>query len=112
MRECQPDEPTLREFCNIGYPRNRCSRFPNDAGPDAVRFSALSERNGTLEIYYIVEKDRSPLQHGRLDYLMEEHRLAQQDGGDLIRKQAQAYAESYLRRKLQPQDDALNPHRR
>ncbi len=112
MREWQPDETTLRNLCNVGYARKACPRFPKGAGPDAIRFTASSERNGTLQIYYVVEKSQTPLEHGPLEYSVQEARFVEANCGDMIRKQAQAYVESYLRRKHQPQDDAHNPHRR
>lgn len=112
MREWRPDEATLRQACNVGYVRQRCSRFPKDAAADAVRFSALSETNGTLNLYYVIEKNYTPLEHGPLEYSILERRFLRSHSSALVLKQAQAYVESYLRRKSEPQDQANNPHRR
>ncbi len=112
MREWRPDDTTLRECCNRGYARKKCPRFPDDAGPDAVRFTVSREQNGLLKIHYVVEKDRRPLEHGPMEYSAETGQFKPGQFGGLLGRQAQAYVESYLRRKTQPQDEAHHPSRR
>jgi hypothetical protein len=57
-----PPEEHQRDLCNCGYARGRCSDFPADTEPDAVRFSW----NAHL-LVYILEKDHAPLRHGVLE---------------------------------------------
>lgn len=88
----------MRPVCQLGYARGVCPRFPGGDGPDAVRFTVTRDENGRLSIYYVVERDHHPFAHGRLE--------CQPDGqsptgapGEILARQAQAYAESYWRRK-------------
>lgn len=112
LREWRPDETALRELCNRGYARRRCPRFPQGDGPDMVRFSVSSDQQGVVKIYYVVEKDGSPMEHGEIEYLVETRQFRPNLTGGMLERQAQAYAESYLRRKNEPQEDAHHPHRR
>jgi len=57
----------MREICNVGYARGRCSHFPAGAEADAVRFSAVRDGKD-LRVIYILEKDCSPLRHGLIIY--------------------------------------------
>jgi hypothetical protein len=112
LREYRPDENMLRELCNRGYPRNRCPRFPSGEGPDMVRFSVTSDQGDILRIYYVVEKNGSPMEYGDIEYEVATRRFRANLAGGMLERQAQAYAESYLRRKNEPQDDAQYPNRR
>ncbi len=112
LREWRPDEATLRDLCNRGYARRRCSRFPDDASPDAVRFTVSADLGSVLKLYYVIEKNRSPVEHGPMEYSSETGQLLPDTAGGLLQKQAQAYIDSYLRRKHEPQDEAHNPNRR
>lgn len=112
LREWRPDEATLREFCNQGNARGKCSRFPTGAGPDAVRFAVTGDREGTVTISYVVEKDRAPSEHGTLEYSTDGAGFQPNNASGLLERQAQAYAESYMRRKLDPENQARNPSRR
>jgi hypothetical protein len=100
-RGCQPDEPILRTLCNLGYARGVCSRFPSGAGPDAVRFTISRDDGQTLRIYYVVERDHHPFSHGPLEYSVASGAFAEPPEGEIICRQAQAYVESYLRRKME-----------
>jgi hypothetical protein len=112
MRDWLPDQTTLREFCNQGYARARCPRFPEGPGFDAVRFSVTADQGSLLHIFYVREEDHQAREHGNLQYSADCHHFVQAPEDDLFRKQAGAYAESYLRRKQQPEEQARNPHRR
>ncbi len=112
MREWLPDQQTLRERCNVGSAQG-CGRFPKEAGPDAVRFSITSDHNNVLRIFYVRERNHATLDHGVLDMAAETREFLNGSApGELLRKQARAYAESYLRRKQDPDLAAKNPHRR
>jgi hypothetical protein len=112
MRDWRPDEATLRESCNLGYACGRCPRFPKQAGPDAIRFSVTGDQNGVLRIFYVCEQNHSPLEHGTLEYSLGSAAFLKGHSNPLLQKQAQAYVDSYLRRKHQPEQLARNPHRR
>ena len=62
----RPDDATLESFCNFGYARGLCPRFPEGAPFDAVRFSL--GRDGT-RIVFVLERDYAPARHGVVRYL-------------------------------------------
>jgi len=76
-----PEETEQREVCNTGYARGRCSRFPENAEADAVRFSAGSDNR----IIWVLEKDHAPLRFGN---------YPQEDLASTLQAQARAYLES------------------
>ncbi len=76
-----PDADHLYDFCNTGYARGHCSRFPSAAEADAVRFSM--HRNKLL---YVLEKDHAPVRHGE---------AAATDG--VLRAQADVFSENLSR---------------
>ncbi len=93
-----PDDSTLRPLCNLGYARGNCPQFPASDGPDAVRFTISSDSGDTLGIAFVVERDHHPFAHGRLEYDAVSGVLSQAPG-EILARQACAYAESYRRRK-------------
>ncbi len=97
-----PDEALLRQVCNMGYARGRCSRFPAQNGPDAVRFTVRADDGSSIRIYYVLERDHHPFGHGPLEYSRAIGALVEppQDGN--LERQARAYVESYLRCKASP----------
>ncbi len=112
IRDVMPDQETLRHFCNLGGSR-ACPRFPKDAGPDAVRFSVSSDQQDRLKVFWVQERDHATVGHGVLEYSVASSQfLNGSNPGELLRKQARAYIESYLRRKTDPDTTARNPHRR
>jgi hypothetical protein len=52
------------ECCNFGYGRGECPRFPAGAFADAVRFTRYKS-----ELIYVLEKDHTPVEHGRVSHL-------------------------------------------
>ena len=97
--EFPPGETTLLECCNLGYARRRCDRFPQPPGPDAVRFSVSSDQDGIIGIYYVVEEGHRPREHGPLDYEVKRRAFLAPHPNRIVNHQAEAYVESYLRRK-------------
>ena len=71
----QPDETRLRQICNLGYGRSRCDRFPERALTDAVRFHVAHDAGELIR------------------------NLSSGPDDQILRKQAAAFIESYLRRK-------------
>jgi hypothetical protein len=85
--------------CNLGYARGECARFPAGEGPDAVRFTISGHEGTAIRIYYVVECDHHPFAHGRLEYSPAAAGFLAPPETAILARQAQAYVESYLRRK-------------
>lgn len=98
-RPAAPDDPTLRPLCNLGYARGNCARFPAGDGPDAVRFTIMRDAGAAIGISYVIERDHHPFAHGQLEYSAATGAFTERPGGEILERQAQAYAESYRRRK-------------
>jgi len=97
-----PDDSHLHRLCNLGYARGVCDRFPHGAGPDipdAVRFTISRDDGPLVHLYFVIERDHQPFAHGPLAYSTTEQSLVDNSAGDLLARQAEAYAGSYLRRK-------------
>ncbi len=95
----RPDDSLLDPFCNLGYARGHCPRFPADHGPDAARFTIVSDDGDALRLYYVLERDHRPFAHGPLEFSVAQNQLTTPAEGALIAVQARAYAASYLRRR-------------
>ena len=95
----EPSEPVLRRFCNCGYARGLCSRFPSDHPADAVRFSIFEDQGrADIRIVFIVEQYHSPLDHGPLRY--SNGAWIGDPPSEPLASQARAFIENYLSRKL------------
>ena len=90
---------TCGTMCNLGYARGECARFPVGEGPDAVRFTISSHDASAIGIYYVVERDHHPFAHGRLTFSLTAAAFVVPPESATLTRQAQAYVESYLRRK-------------
>ena len=86
-------------FCNLGYARGGCARFPLGEGPDAVRFTISRHESTVIGVDYVLERDHHPFAHGRLEYSLAATAFVAPPEGAILSRQAQAYVESYLRRK-------------
>lgn len=85
--------------CNLGYARGECARFPLGEGPDAVRFTISSHESAAIGISYVVERDHHPFAHGLLEYSPTARAFVTPVETAMLAGQAQAYVESYLRRR-------------
>ena len=85
--------------CNLGYARGQCARFPESSGADAFRFTIAGHENALVRIYYVAERDHRPFDHGALEYSVAASALAAPPASPLLARQAEAYVQSYLRRK-------------
>jgi hypothetical protein len=85
--------------CNLGYARGACARFPAGEGPDAVRFTISGHEGTLIRIYYVLERGHHPFAHGRLEYSSAAAAFLAPPETATLARQAQAYVESYLRRK-------------
>jgi hypothetical protein len=88
--------------CNMGYARGKCPRFPQDDGPDAIRFTISRHDDTLVRIYYVAERDHHPFEQGPFEYSLSSHALADPPAQATLARQAEAYVESYLRRKKEP----------
>jgi hypothetical protein len=111
-RERRPDLEIERQYCNLGYARGKCPRFPADAEADSVRFMVAADTESVLRLEYVVERNHAPLEHSSLECSLKQERWVVGHSNDVLRRQAQAYLESYLLRKREPQLRARHPHRR
>jgi hypothetical protein len=93
----QPVEPVDATCCNLGYARGHCARFPASAEPDAVRFTIAQHDAAGVQLYYVIERDHHPFAHGPLHYTYQDG--FRSSSGELLERQAQAYVESFRRRK-------------
>ncbi len=96
-----PDAPrkadeSLVQLCNMGYARGQCPHFPTGDGPDSVRFTVKGSGNGSVNLYYAIERDHHPFAHGPLTYLPASGELADRPASEILDRQARAYAESYI----------------
>jgi len=91
-----PLNPTNTHCCNFGYARGACAHFPDDAGPDAVRFTIVQADSTAIRLYFVQERDHHPFAHGPLDYSLTEG--FSEAPGPLLERQASAYIASYRRR--------------
>jgi hypothetical protein len=97
-RPWEPDEITLLSFCNMGYARGCCARFPADDGPDAARFTIAADTPETLRVYYVLERDHHPWSHGPLEFSRAGAAFVDSPASPSAVRLARAYVESYLRR--------------
>jgi hypothetical protein len=96
---CEPEPATLVSLCHLGYARGRCAHFPTaDPGADAVRFVVCREGDTGIDLQFVFERAHHPFALGRLRYSPALRGFVDAAEGSLLR-QAEAYIESYLRRK-------------
>lgn len=95
----RPAEDELLQFCNLGYARKKCPRFPADLGPDAVRFCISHDEEERFVIRYVQERDHQPWQHGWLEYDVAGRKFIEPHLNRIVNRLAEAYAEAYLRHK-------------
>ena len=89
----------MREVCNSGYGRHGCEQFPAGSPWDAIRFHVAKDAGTLIQIQYVFEKDCWPVEHGTLD--CDSAVASVQLAGEILRRQADAFVESYLRRRGQ-----------
>ena len=86
----QPDEDRMRALCNLGYGRHGCEQFPPGSATDAIRFHVAKDGGELINIQYVFEKDCWPAERGDFD---------DNTADEILRRQAHAFLESYLRRR-------------
>lgn len=94
----EPGEFALLSYCNMGYARGCCERFPAGDGPDAARFTIAAAGPETLRVYYVLERDHHPWSHGPLEFSRAGAPVEGQSASESTLGLARAYVLSYLRR--------------
>jgi hypothetical protein len=94
----QPGETRLREVCNPGLGRHGCEQFPLNSAADAVRFHVAKDSGELINIQYVFEKECWPGERGSFD-CSGSRQLPAALADETLRRQAQAFLESYLRRR-------------
>ena len=98
----------MRAICNIGYGRHACQQLPPNCAADAVRFHISKDDGALIRIQYVFEKECWPAERGTIDYdvtrgwasgISASGGSASPVDGDILRRQAEAYLEHYLRRR-------------
>jgi hypothetical protein len=92
----QSDEHVLGECCNMGYARQKCSKFPEASGPDAVRFAVVRDADRMILVSFAVEKNHLPYAQGVLEYSRADQVFVAAHPNRLIEQQARAYLAGYL----------------
>ena len=92
----QPPEAHQQEWCNRGYARGVCERFPEASPADAVRFSITAEEPLRLRLVYVLEKDHAPAEFGTLEFSVVENALVAPPADSRLTRQAEAFVRSHL----------------
>ena len=93
-----PTDEEVKQGCNLGYARN-CSRLPEDRAADAVRFSILRDRDGTVSICYVAELNYLPVESSNLHYDMATKRWSRAHGEAKVQSLAECFLQTYLARR-------------
>jgi hypothetical protein len=93
-----PTAATLTKYCNHGYSRGGCDRFPEDAGVDAVRFHIAASQPGCLSVQFVLEKGCWPAAHGFLEYSQNGGKFHAPHPDPIVQRQAEAFVDSFRRR--------------
>jgi hypothetical protein len=93
-----PSGDTATKYCNNGYARSACDRFPNDSPTDAVRFHIASLEPATLQIHWVLEKNCWPAGNGLLDYSRRTGQFLSVHPDSILQRQAEAFLTSFLAR--------------
>lgn len=96
-----PSTEALKQWCNFGYAKN-CPWLPVQRHADKIAFSIARDRDDMILVYYVLEFDHTPGEHGTLQYDAAQARWLKGHSDPRLQKQAECYLDSYLQRKLTP----------
>jgi hypothetical protein len=88
----------LRDRCNLGY-ASSCPRLPAEREADAVRFSVACDRDGLIQVCFVLERAHEPLAHGRLLYALASESWIEPHADARVQRMAECYLESYRARR-------------
>lgn len=98
------DAPTpemLKNWCNFGYAK-ACPWLPARRQADKVSFSIARDKEDIVLIYYVLEVDHTPGEHGTLQYDAQQKRWLKTHANECVQRQAECYLSSYEKRKETP----------
>jgi hypothetical protein len=95
-----PSGQLVTKFCNNGYGRGACDRFPADSAADAVRFHIATAEPGAVRVQFVLEKACWPTSDGFLDYAKSSSQFLTVHPNAIVQRQAEAFLDSFLRRSL------------
>jgi hypothetical protein len=95
-----PATETVTKFCNNGYCRGACDRFPADSPADAVRFHIATSEPGAVRVQFVLEKACWPAGSGFLEYSKTRSRFVSLHPDPIVQRQAEAFLDSFLQRSL------------
>ncbi len=93
-----PDSQQLNEFCNLGYAA-ACPYLPSRREADAVRFSVANDSKDRIKIWYTLEREHHPGQHGILEYDAAGKCWITTHPDRCLQKMAECHLESYLAKR-------------
>lgn len=88
----------LRDCCNLGY-ATKCSHLPAERAADAVRFSVAWDRDGMIQLLFVLERAHEPGAHGTLRYALASDSWLEPHTDARIQRMAECYLESYRARR-------------
>ena len=92
-----PGDDQLTNSCNLGYAR-KCPNLPPERCCDAVRFAVARDCNTRIVLWYVCEFEHLPMEHGILEYEIEQSSWIRGHGDARIQKMAECYLQSYKER--------------
>ena len=96
-----PADEQLKHGCNLGYAK-QCPWLPPKRSADKVAFSLARDKDEGILIYYVLEIDHTPGEHGTLLYDARTQGWIKPHPDARIQRQAECYLDSYLKRKETP----------
>jgi hypothetical protein len=105
-----PSQDVLEGFCNLGY-ANSCAWAPRVRMWDAVRFAVIAplnpekrskeenSRTCSIRISYACERDHRPVEHGELEFDIQQSVWLGRHGDARVQKMAECFLESYLNKR-------------
>lgn len=97
----RPSDEEIKNWCSFGYAKN-CPRLPARRNADKVAFSLARDKEDIILIYYVLEVNHMPGEHGALHYDAAQSRWLKPHADRCVQRQAECYLQSYLRRKEVP----------
>ena len=96
--EAPPNLDEQRDGCNLGYAA-KCPRLPAERAADAVRFSVACDRDGIVQLCFVLERAHQPQAHGTLLYALASGSWLEGHADARIQRMAECYLDSYRARR-------------
>ena len=97
----RPSEQQIKDLCSFGYAK-KCPWLPQQRHADKIAFSIARDKEDIILIYYVLEVDHTPGEHGTLQFDNQQNRWLKSHSDARVQKQAECYLKSYLARKETP----------